>query len=372
MMRVLFIARYRDATMHRKVAYIAREPDVEVLAFYPRCWRDDLMVVEQMAISGKGCSVHTTPLLGPPADPHRAVFRTLTFGVRSFHPHIIHAEEEPDSLAALQIALARRLFARRARLLLHTWQNVDRPKALHVRAVMRWTLAAADAVFCANREAAALLRRWGYSCPTPPIPSIGVDTDTFRPCPPAERSAFVIGYVGRLVSEKGLDTLLTAFAHLVAHHPQRELRLEIVGGGPEEENLRVLVERMRLAGQVRFVSPLPPTEIARKLCDLDVLVLPSRSTPVWQEQLGRVLLEAMACGVPAIGSRTGAIPEVLGDAGLIFPEDNVSALAELLARLVRDPALRADLRCRGLERVQEYSQSRLAERTVAFYREILS
>jgi len=371
MMRILFIARYRDATMHRKVEYMAREHDVDVLALYPRHWRDDLLTVEQTSTAGKRHRIHTLSMLGSPVDPHRALYRTLAFEMHTYHPHIIHAEEEPDSLTALQIAMARRLFAPRARLLLHTWQNVDRPKAPHVRHILQWTLAAADAVFCANHGAVDLLRRLGYLRPTPVIPSIGVDTDTFRPCPSLQHTTFTIGYVGRLVPEKGVDTLLEAFAQLRTQHPDHSLHLEIIGGGPIEADLRARVAQLQLTKQVRFVPPMPPTQIAQTLCDLDVLVLPSRSTPVWQEQLGRVLLEAMACGVPTIGSRTGAIPEVLSDAGLTFPEGNATALAKQMERLLTDPDLRADLRRRGLARAQEYSQASLAMRTVAFYREVL-
>ncbi|MFN3763829.1 MAG: glycosyl transferase family 1, partial [Anaerolineae bacterium] len=86
-------------------------------------------------------------------DPHRALYQTWTFGLRAVRPHIIHAEEEPDSLAAMQIILARRLFAPQAKLILHTWQNVNRPKRWYVWRVTRVSLREADAILCANREA---------------------------------------------------------------------------------------------------------------------------------------------------------------------------------------------------------------------------
>ena len=85
---------------------------------------------------------------------------------------------------------------------------------------------------------------------------------------------------------------------------------------------------------------------------LDALVLPSRTMAVWAEQFGHVLIEAMAAGVPVIGSSSGAIPEVIGDAGLIFPEDDVGSLRRQLSWLLGDEALRKTLVHRGHERVR--------------------
>jgi glycosyltransferase involved in cell wall biosynthesis len=105
---------------------------------------------------------------------------------------------------------------------------------------------------------------------------------------------------------------------------------------------------------------------------LDALVLPSRSQPNWVEQFGRVLIEAMACGVPVVGSDCGEIPNVIDEAGLVFPEDDAETLRECLMRLMRDPALWATLARRGRERVlNHFTQKRIAARTVAIYRELI-
>ncbi len=369
--RVLFIARYRDPTMRRKLHFIARYPDIVIRTIEPRQWHDEFLCVERGNTTEGQITSSTVSMIGSPVDPHRALYRSLAFGLRGFHPHIIHAEEEPDSLTALQIAVARRLFAPRARLLLHTWQNVDRPKSWAVRSVTRRTLAAADAVFCANHEASVLLRNWGYSRPTPIVPAVGVDTSTFTPCTPRSAAPFTIGYIGRLIPEKGIGTLLEAAALVLAQEPASPIRIEVIGAGCDQAALEAHAHNLRLNNTVHFVGPVPPDDVAHQLCGLSALVLPSRTTPVWKEQLGRVLLEAMASGIPVIGSDSGAIPEVIGDAGLIFPEGNASALALCLTRLLRDSLLRTELRQRGLRRAQRYGQAQLAEDTVAFYREIL-
>ncbi len=372
-MKVLLIARYRDATMQRKVDYLAQAQDVDLCHILPSHWRDDLLDVRQVSAKSRYLQ-RAAPMVGKPSDPHRAFYRTLTFHMRQFRPDIVHAEEEPDSLSALQIAWARRLFAPKARLLLHTWQNLDRPKSWAVRWVMDRTLAAADLVFCANQEAVALLRRRGFERPLPIIPAIGVDTEVFTPRPTQQPDAGrspIIGYVGRFAPEKGIETLLHAFADL-RRTTLPHARLRLIGDGPQRTSLIDLTSTLGIQQSVEFRTPLPPVEIATAMCDFSVLVLPSRTTAVWKEQLGRVLLEAMACGVPVIGSDSGAIPEVIDDAGLIVPEGDAVALSDALAQLLSSPEMRGELSRRGRARAEHYSQQRLAEQTLAVYREIVT
>lgn len=362
----MLVGRYRDATMDRKVELMAAQPGMVIWQVAPREYRDEFGVKKQDD-RADGWERTTCPMIGRSNDPHRAVYRTLFSRMRGFRPDIVHVEEEPDSLAALQLTVARRMWAPRARFVLYTWQNLDRPKGWPVRAVMTTTLGAADAVLCANSEARDLLSAWGYRGLTAVLPALGVDSRTSFPGPgqgPAQqRPGLVVGYAGRLVPEKGLDTLLTAVAGLPT-----EVTLRIIGGGPLLDELRDRARRQGLAGRVTFVPPVPPAEVAAQMRELDVLVLPSRTTRTWKEQFGRVLTEAMACGVPVVGSDSGAIPEVVGDAGLIFPEGDASALAGILRSLLASPETRADLARRGLERVQTlYTQEHIAAETVAFY-----
>jgi glycosyltransferase involved in cell wall biosynthesis len=101
-------------------------------------------------------------------------------------------------------------------------------------------------------------------------------------------------------------------------------------------------------------------------------VVPSLTRGNWKEQFGRVIVEAMACGVPVIGSSSGAIPDVIGDAGLIVPEGDVRALADGLRRLMHDPDLRRRMGGQGRQRVlARYTQAQVAAQTVAVYRQML-
>ena len=113
-------------------------------------------------------------------------------------------------------------------------------------------------------------------------------------------------------------------------------------------------------------------EVPSYLNGLDALVLPSRTTPSWKEQFGRILIEAMACEVPVIGSSSGEIPNVIGDAGLVFPEDDVAALRAHLIRLMADPALADDLGRRGRARVlAHYTHAQVATATYDVYQQLL-
>jgi glycosyltransferase involved in cell wall biosynthesis len=105
---------------------------------------------------------------------------------------------------------------------------------------------------------------------------------------------------------------------------------------------------------------------------LDVIVLPSVSRPNWAEQFGRILVEAMAAGVSVVGSNCGEIPDVIGNAGLVFPEGDANALARILDRLARQPSLRVQLGERGRRRALErYTYRRIAMDTVEVYRQVL-
>ncbi|MDW8065787.1 MAG: glycosyltransferase [Anaerolineae bacterium] len=364
---VLHIARYRAPSMERKLERMATDPGFSFWLVRPTVWEDEYTRKEIKPVV-PGCQVLRVPMWGRTNDPHRAFYRTLSFGLPKLQPHLIHAEEEPDSLAALQIALARRRFAPRARLILHTWQNVNRPKSWPVWLVTRISLREADAILCANREAVRVLRELGYHGPTEVIPPIGVDTQVFQPLGrPPNSSVFRIAYAGRLVPEKGLDALLEAVVRL---GPGAELWL--IGDGPLRAALRSLAQSLGIDERVRWVPPVASEQMPELLAQVDVVVLPSRTTPVWKEQFGRILVEAMACGVPVVGSDSGAIPEVIGDAGLIFPEGDAAALADRLHCLMEDPGLRRELGERGYQRaVSLYSQEVLAARTLDFYRKIM-
>jgi len=218
------------------------------------------------------------------------------------------------------------------------------------------------------------------------VPS-GVNTQRFRPLPMRSARARlglrqheqIIGYIGRLVPRKGVDTLLRAFAHLVAARPGAPLRLMIVGGeyrDPKQDMSTELARLRGLAGQLDlgerawFVGKRQPDELASYYGAADIMV----SVP-WYEPFGLTPLEAQACGRAFIGSAVGGITYTVkeGITGLLVPPKDEAALADRLALLLDNDDLRRRLARAGRRHVErEFTWARAAERTALVYEALVA
>jgi glycosyltransferase involved in cell wall biosynthesis len=366
----------------RKLEEIARFPDIDLMVIVPPSWREVSRVVRLERAHTEGYDLVVEPLVFN-GSFHFHFYPRLRQRLRAFAPDVVHIDEEPYNLAtfhALQLSKGIGTAA-----LWFSWQNLNRRYPLPFRLIEHYNLRRADYAIVGSEGAAQIWREKGYSGPMAIVPQFGVDPDIFTPRPatglgqpspshldvdltrrdPAQ--GFVIGYVGRLVTEKGVDLLLEATRDLPG-----TWRLHIVGEGPERDAFKTQIRRLGLGPRVTFEEGwLPSLRMPPFYRKLDALVLPSRSQPNWVEQFGRVLIEAMACGVPVVGSDCGEIPNVIGDAGLVFPEDDAEALRECLMRLMRDADLWSSLARRGRERVlNQFTQRKIAARTVAVYREL--
>ena len=367
-MRVLMLSKAcLVGAYQRKLEEIARL-GVELLVVVPPSWRDErgTIPLERAYTRGYDLVVEPIALNG---HFHLHFYPRLGRRFRCFHPHIVHIDEEPYNLATFQaMRLARRYGARA---LFFSWQNLLRRYPIPFRWMERYVLRHAAYGLVGNREAAQVWRAKGYQGPLRVIPQFGVDPDLFHPPASGARppgSEVTIGYVGRLVAAKGVDLLLEAVAGLSG-----PWRLRLWGDGPERPRLEMMARRLGIAHRVAFQGQVSSLEMPACYHQMDLLVLPSRTLPNWKEQFGRVLVEAMASGLPVVGSDSGEIPHVIGEAGLIFPEGDVAALRVHLARLLGDASLRERLGRRGRERVlAHYTQARIAAQTVAVYREMLS
>ncbi|MFQ5344200.1 MAG: glycosyltransferase [Anaerolineae bacterium] len=367
-MRVLMVSKACVVGAYqRKLEEIGRHEDVDLTVVVPPTWREAgrsitlerqytqgyQLLVEPMALNGR-FHLHFYPGLGR--------------RIRELRPHIIHIDEEPYNLATCQAMwLGRRTGAR---MLFFTWQNLHRRYPPPFSWIERYVLRHADAAIAGNQEAVQVLKDKGYRGPVELIPQFGVDPELYAPATDqTERTdrTFTIGYVGRLVQAKGVDLLLDAAAGL-----QGEWQVRIMGSGPQRDALQRQTSRLGLDGRVFFDPARPSCQVLAYLNRLDVLVLPSRTQPNWKEQFGRVLIEAMACQAPVIGSTCGEIPNVVGEAGLIFPEGDAGALRNHLRQIMVDPDLRGRLGQAGRARVlQHFTQAQVARRTVALYREMV-
>ncbi len=285
-------------------------------------------------------------------------------------PDIVHIDEEPYNLATWQALF----WARRAgaKTLFFSWQNIKRGYPLPFCLGEWWVLRNVDHAIMGTENAAAVWRAKGYEGPLSVIPQFGVDPEAFRPpTRPISGRTRTLGFVGRLVPEKGADVLLKALGRLLEDGISN-WRLDIVGGGPERDALERLTAERGLKERVTFMGQLPSMQMPVFFRQLDILLVPSLTRPNWKEQFGRVLIEGMGCGAVPIGSDSGAIPDVIGDAGLIVPEGDVTALAGAIRRLLVDDDLRHELALKGRQRVLErFTQAQIARQTVDVYREML-
>jgi glycosyltransferase involved in cell wall biosynthesis len=245
---------------------------------------------------------------------------------------VIHLWEEPWSVVAMQA----RILKGRAAMVLEVDQNILKRLPPPFEFIRKDVLRNTDHILSRSPEATAVVRARGYTGPASPI-GYGVDLATFnqtgaRQAPIAPGQGLRIGYVGRLVEEKGLDDALDAMKRATA-----DVTLAIMGEGPHEPALKLRVNELGLTDRVTFRGWGKPADVASFLSGLDAMILLTRTTNAVREQFGRVIVESQACGVPVIGSTGGAIPDVVGKGGWTIPERDPDALATLLDRLAAHP-----------------------------------
>lgn len=370
-MRVLMLSKALvSGPSQRKLEELAKCPGVELTLITPPYWRHDngtTQTLERLYTQGYRIIVTPMALNG---NYHLHSYPKLGSLMREVQPEIVHIDEEPYNLATFQ---AMRLAVHyKARALFFTWQNLTRHYPPPFRQMELYNYKHATIALAGNREATEVLHQKGYTKAVRVIPQFGFDTEIYKrsaPRPPRETDApFTLGFIGRLVETKGLTTLIEALTYLPAY-----CQAIFVGDGPMRSVLEAEATRLGVSERVRIQPGVRTYEVPAVLSAFDVHVLPSRTFPNWKEQFGRTLAEAMACETPVIGSDSGEIPHVLGEAGLIFPEGDAQALAARVHQILDDPTLYATLAQRGRQRVLEnYTQEQIARQTFAVYQEMLT
>lgn len=364
-LRVLMISKALVVGIYqRKLELIGAHPGIELTAVVPPYWNDARGRLELERVHTDGYRLAVEPMRFN-GNFHLHYYPGLRKIVREVRPDVVHIDEEPYNLATYHaLRLARRAGAKS---LFFSWQNLLRRYPFPFSAFEQEVLQKADYGLVGNEHAIEVWRAKGYRGPLKLLPQFGVDPDVFSPVvSPEPRDHYAIGFAGRLVPEKGVDLLIRAAAKL----PGKWV-LHLLGDGPEREALRELAGVYNISGSVSFEQGIPSTAMPDFYRKLDVFVLPSRSRPNWEEQFGRVLIEAMACGVPVIGARSGAIPEVIGPAGMLFEEDNLEELAAHLLALKEETVLRGALSTAGRQRVlRHYTHEQIARQTVEVYCEL--
>lgn len=364
-MRILMLSKALVVGAYqRKLEELAALPDADLTVVVPPAWREGQTTLTLERAHTRGYRLIVEPLRFN-GHHHLHYYPGLSRRLAEVRPDVLHIDEEPyNAVTAHALRLAGR---QRIASVFFTWQNILRQYPPPFRQLEQYSYRAARHAIAGNREAADVLRAKGYRGPVTVIPQFGVDPEHFKPVARDGCGPFRIGYLGRWEPAKGIDLLLHAAAGL-----HGDWCVEVRGGGRAGQELRDLAARLGIAECVEFAPYVASTEVPRTLGRLDVLVLPSRTTPSWKEQFGRVLTEAMASGVPVVGAASGEIPNVIGDAGLIFAEGDALALREQLARLLDNPTLRRELAERGRARVlAHYTHAQVARATWQVYQGML-
>ena len=286
---------------------------------------------------------------------------------------LVHCWEEPYIFAGGQVAWWK---TEKTPLVYSTFQNKSKQYPPPFNWIEQYAMSHSTGwIAFGERVAETLISRQGYSRPMRVI-TPGVDINHFYPSVDAkhqilrlleweEEGTPIIGYLGRFVPEKGLDLLMKVLDSLET--PWRAL---FVGGGVMESSLRTWSERY--PNKVRICTDIKHNKVSQYINAMDMLVAPSQTVSNWEEQFGRMLIEAFACGIPVIGSDSGEIPYVIDDAGLVVGEKDQLGWVKAVSDLLNSPSQRQELGQKGLERAHKlYTWPSVAKQHLEFFTELL-
>jgi len=302
---------------------------------------------------------------------------TPDMNFRDFVPDIVHVEYDPWSAIFWQALACRNVFAPRARIACTVKNNTYRRypgwRGALKDDIARSGIRNVDRFLAASRSVAGIYARFGVpSDDIRILQHLGVDTELFappRPGRPRRPDPVVVGYCGRLDEDKGVLELVEAVGRRQGA-PGPGVRLELLGNGALRADLAA---RAAAEPWLSIREPVPHDEVPGFLGELDVFALPSRVSEEHEEHDAHALLEAMAVGLPCVGTRSGITPEIIGDGSGVLAEPNsVDALGRALAGLIDDPERRRALSDRARRKALDaFSLEALAERKSEIYEEML-
>ncbi|MBI4672747.1 MAG: glycosyltransferase [Chloroflexi bacterium] len=366
-MRVLILSKACIVGQYQtKLTALAAKSNLQLTVVVPPTWRDERGIVPLENRPAQNFEMIVAPIRFN-GHFHLHYYPTFPDILEHVLPDILHIDEEPYNFATFHALHALRRIAPKSRVLFFSWQNLVRRYPPPFAWMEQYVYRHVNAAIAGSSESQRVLRRKGFQKPIAIIPQFGVP-NSFAPRPSTRGSnCRVVGYAGRLVREKGIQVLLHALANV-----NGDWQLRLLGSGPALDSLQALARELGIAARVQFIPWISSSEMPNFYNSLDVLVVPSLTRPNWKEQFGRVLMEAMACGVPVIGSASGEIPNVISDAGILIPENDAPSLARALADLLSDPTRRQQLGALGRARaLANFSERRVVDDTYALYQKLL-
>ncbi len=364
------------------------QPDIEVTVVVPKKWRpggvQNKIIETEYRDEGNFRIVPVSNF----SQNHQGL---LTFGsdivnlLAEFRPNIIHVEQGSRGLAYAEMITLNALLRLKAKNVFFTWWNLPYNLKFPISILENYNLDNSHGIISGNQDGAEILRDRGYEGPIKVMPQLGVDETLFTPKAQPELASkvglepgdFVIGFVGRFVAEKGIMTLIDALVKI----KDKPWKFLLLGRGELKDEILQKAEEKGIKDKIILIESVPHDQVADYINLMSTLILPSETTYKfktltsvgWKEQFGHVIIEAMACKVPVIGSDSGEIPHVIGDAGLIFPEGNAEELANRLEQLIDNPDLTENLAQMGYAKAMaQYTNIALAKQQLEFYQELVN
>lgn len=349
-------------------AEVERQTGWDLTLVVPASWKTEYGLRQPERWPSLRGDLIPMPVLGSGSVPLHVYRTTFTRLLREVQPDALYVHNEPYAASTAQLWLANRA-TQGVPMGFYSAQNIVKRYPLPFRWTEQAIYRSAQFAFPCAESVLDTLRAKGYSGPATPLP-LGVDATLYAPDPSArtlrtelaDGADVLFGYVGRITEEKGLPTLLDALHRMP---PTLNWHLVVLGTGDWEPQFDEYAAARGLADHITRLGYVEHTDVPRYYAAFDLLVVPSETQPTWKEQFGRVLIEALACETPVVGSSSGEIPVLLRrtGGGLVFPEGEAGALAEQLAHLGTDPERRSTLARTGRQAVlNEFTNEALARR----------
>ncbi len=360
----------------QRFSEVFRQSGAEITLLVPRQWRQFNTVVELGATTvGDFRIIPRQPLSwglrhhGLKNAAH--IYPGLSQLIKRLRPDIVEVWAEPFAAVTAQAVRAAGGINPPSRIIFFSAQNIRRDYPPPFSCLERFTFRHADFAFPINIETDQILREKGWRKGSAVLP-MGIDPAHFRELDSSRLRRqlglehFTIGFVGKFDRQKGILDLIQAARQL-----DGDFNLLLIGQGPLKSRILGLSGELGIRKAVRIIDPIVYDELPAYLNSMHVLVLPSITLPGLKEQFGRVLVEAMSCGVPVIGSSSGEIPRVIGESGLVFEEGNTTDLAGKINLLLDNPTRARQLGTRGRERARDkFSWKVIARRQIEAYRDL--
>jgi glycosyltransferase involved in cell wall biosynthesis len=352
--------------------------DWEVQAIAPSTLKNDFRQFEYQREPADICKISDIPVYFD-TPIHLMSYDWQIADLLDSNWDVVHCWQEPYIVCGAQVAY---LTPKTAKLVYYSPQNIEKQYPPPFRWLENFATNRMDGLIGVGETATQMWQhKLGKKLQDKSVATIphGIDTELFQPnalggekvrtrCNWHHDSSPIIGYLGKLTSEKGLLLMMDILDRLASQGT--EWRALIVGKGPLLGALQQWAQRY--PSRVCIFDDVAHAAVPDYLNAMDLLLAPSQTRPNWCEQLGRMTIEAMACGVPVIASDSGEIPLVVGDAGIVVPEADLDAWVKAIQKTIDTPTFRAELIAAGIDRVhQKFTWNTVARQKLDFFESLL-